>query len=87
MHRVPGDAEFTVNFGFTLRDDHSKYCIFKIDVVFPKMDLKGEIVGTFDLEKTVGSIGYEPVAVPFDTEAVKSAAWLLVDNTGKGCGI
>ena len=69
---VPDDAEFTVNFGFTLRDDHSKYCIFKIDVVFPKMDLKGEIVGTFDLEKTVGSIGYEPVAVPFDTEAVKS---------------
>jgi len=69
---VPDDAEFTVNFGFTFKDDHSKYCLFQINVLFPKMDLKGEIVGTFDLEKTVGPIGYESVQVAFDGEAVKS---------------
>ena len=69
---VPDDAEFTLNFGFTFKDDHSKYCIFKVDVVFPAMDLKGEIVGTLDLNITSGPIGYESIPVAFDADKVKS---------------
>ena len=69
---VPDDAEFTLNFGFTFKDDHSKYCIFKIDVVFPKMDLKGELVGTLDLNITSGPVEYNAFPVAFDADAVCS---------------
>lgn len=69
---VPDDAEFSLNFGFTFKDDHSKYCIFKVDVLFPKMELTGEIVETINLDVTVGPIGYDPQLVPFDGELVKS---------------
>lgn len=68
---VPDNAEYTLNFGFTFKDDHSKYCIFKVDVVFPAMDLKGEIVATHDIDVTVtANDGYETSPAVFDAAEI-----------------
>lgn len=68
---VPDNAEYTLNFGFTFKDDHSKYCIFKIDVVFPAMDLKGELVATHDIDVTViANDGYQAYPAVFDAAEV-----------------
>lgn len=69
---LPDDTEYTLNFGFTFADDHSKFSLFKVDVVFPKMDLKGEIVGTIDLDVNMGPVGYAPIYVPFNADEVCS---------------
>lgn len=68
---LPDDTEYTLNFGFTFADDHSKFTLFEVDVVFPKMDLKGEIVGTIDLTVDMEPVGYDPVYVDFHADEVK----------------
>ncbi len=70
---VPDNAEYTLNFGFTFANDHSKYCLFRINVVFPAVSLEGEIVETFDLPIDIPAVGYAAVKVPFDADAVKAA--------------
>lgn len=67
---LPDDTEYTLNFGVTFANDHSKYTLFKINVVFPAMDLKGEVVGTYDLTANIGPVGYSPVYIPFDVNEV-----------------
>lgn len=69
---LPDDTEYTLNFGFTFADDHSKYTLFKVNVVYPAMDLTGEIVGTIDLDVDMGPVGYDPIYVPFHADEVKS---------------
>lgn len=69
---VPDDAEYTLNFGFTFANDHSKYCLFRINVVFPKASLEGNILQTIDLPVSIGAVGYDAVAVPFDAAAICS---------------
>lgn len=67
---LPDDTEYTLNFGFTFADDHSKFTLFKINVVYPAMDLNGEIVGTIDLNVDMGPVGYDPILVPFHADEV-----------------
>lgn len=69
---VPDDAEYTINFGLTVRDDHSKYCLFTVNVKFPAMDLKGEVVGTIDLDVELAPSDAYPITnLPFDAAAVQ----------------
>ena len=68
---VPDDAEYTINFGLTVRDDHSKYCLFTVKVKFTAVDLVGELVGTIDLDIESAPVGYESILVPFDEAAVR----------------
>lgn len=68
---VPDDAEYTINFGLTQRDDHSRYCLFTVKVKFTAVDLVGELVGTIDLDIESAPVGYESILVPFDEAAVR----------------
>lgn len=69
---VPDNAEYTLNFGFTFANDHSKYCMFKVNVVFPAVSLEGEILETIDMDINIPSVGYDAVKVPFDSQKVMS---------------
>lgn len=69
---VPENTEYTLNFGFTFANDHSKYLLCKVNVVFPKMVLTGEVVGTIDLTADIAPVGYSPVYIPFDAQQVCS---------------
>lgn len=70
---VPDNQEYDLCFGFTKRDDHSKYVIFNIHVAFPEMDLKGTVVGTIDLTVEVpANDGYEAQPAKFDAAQVCS---------------
>jgi len=68
---VPDDAEYTIKFGFTLKNDHSKYMIMELTVLFPKMELTGEIIDTIDIEANIAP-NEEFIATPvqFDANAV-----------------
>lgn len=69
---VPDDAEYTINFGLTVRDDHSKYCLFTVKVKFTAVDLVGELVGTIDLDVIAPPYdNYTVTYVPFDEAAVR----------------
>ncbi len=68
---VPDDAEYTLNYGFTYKDDHSKYCIFNIDVLFPAMDMKRVLVATHDIDNTnIDNDGYQAYPAVFDAAEV-----------------
>lgn len=71
---VPDDAEYTIQFGFTPKNDHSRFIIMNLTVVFPKMDLKGELVDTVDLDVAIApNSEYAITQVPFDAAAVAAS--------------
>lgn len=67
---VPDNAEYELNFGFTLADDHSKFITFKVNVLFPEANLNGEVVGTIDLNLNMPPNDYGYYPVEFDANEV-----------------
>ena len=67
---VPDNAEYTLNFGFVTAD-RTKYQLFSVNVVFPAADLKGTVVGTFDLNYSAPATDdYSSGACVFDAKEV-----------------
>ena len=71
---VPDNQEYDLKFGFTLANDHSKYTLFNVHVIFVPMDLKGTIVKTIDMTVNVeANDGYIPTPAVFDAADVAAA--------------
>lgn len=71
---VPDNQEYDLKFGFTFTDDHSKYTLFNVHVIFVPMDLKGTIVKTIDMTVNVeANDGYIPTPAVFDSADVAAA--------------
>ncbi len=67
----PDNADYTVTFGFTLANDHSRYQLFKLNFVFTAVDLKGTVVATHDLVAEIAANdGYEATQIEFDAAAI-----------------
>ncbi len=67
----PDNADYTVTFGFTPANDHSRYQLFKLNFVFTAVDLKGTVVATHDLQAEVkANNGYNAVQIEFDAAAI-----------------
>ncbi len=71
---VPDNQEYDLKFGFTFTNDHSKYTLFNVHVLFVPMDLKGTVVKTIDMDVNVeANDGYTPTPAVFDANEVASA--------------
>lgn len=71
---VPDNQEYDIKLGFTFKDDHSKYSLFNVHVVFVPMDLKGTVVKTIDMTVNVAANdGYEATPAVFDAADVAAA--------------
>lgn len=66
---VPENTEYTLHFGLCT-PDQKRYTLFEIDVVFPKMNLNGEIIGTFDLAvEHQAAKAYDPTFLEIPSDA------------------
>lgn len=79
---VPDNAEFNLKFGFTFKNDHTRFLIFEGTVKVVPVSLTGPIVATYTLDATVpASDGYQNVYIPFDAADV--AAKLGTSNVAR----
>ena len=79
---VPDNTEFNLKFGFTLKNDHTRFIIFNGTVTVVPVSLKGTIVGNYTMDITVPpSDGYENILAPFNADEV--AAKLGTTNLGR----
>lgn len=71
---VPDNQEYDLKFGFTFANDHSKYTLFNVHVLFVPMDLKGTVVKTIDMEVNVeANDSYKATPALFDAADVAAA--------------
>ena len=69
----PDNAEYTIRFGFTPANDHSRYQYFTLNFVFTPVDLKGTVVATHDISLEVtANEGYEATPAVFDAAEICS---------------
>ncbi|MDE6337138.1 MAG: DUF4859 domain-containing protein [Muribaculaceae bacterium] len=67
----PDNAEYTIRFGFTPANDHSRYQYFTLNFVFTPVDLKGTVVATHDIDmEIVANEGYVATPAVFDAAAI-----------------
>lgn len=72
---LPENTKYNLNWGYWLKDDHSKYFIINTVVTFPAVSYTGPVVATFDYTVNLNpdAADYEPTPLEIDAQAISAA--------------